>query len=158
MKKVAYSPVWSFWAPPLIWTLVLLVLSGNLGSLTNTAGPFKWVVSRLFTLDPDTLDLLHFYFRKTVHVIFYGILGVLWFRALMASYPEHFGVNWMLALTLCLTVALADEEHQYFLPSRTGSWRDVGLDLSGGVLFLFLIACYWKWKNRLLVEVKSPSP
>ena len=152
------SSLWRSWAPPLIWTLFLLALSGNLGSLTNTAGPFKWVVSRLFTLDPDTLVLLHFYFRKTVHVIFYGILAVLWLRALMASYPEHFGINWMLALILCLTVALADEGRQYFVPGRTASWYDAGLDMSGGVLFLSLITCYWKWRNRLPAEVQPPPP
>ena len=133
-----------------------MVLSGDLGAGANTFSPFRWVLSLFVTLDPDGLNLAHFYFRKVMHVVFYGVLTVLWFRALMASYPEHWGVNIVLALGLCLMVALVDEGHQYVVDSRTSSWWDVGLDLSGGIILLLLTARYFK-KNTVTLPEKQPA-
>jgi VanZ family protein len=125
-----------------------MALSGDLGSGPNTFSPFRWVLSWIVTLDPDSLNLAHFYFRKVLHVVCYGVLSVLWFRALMASYPERSGANVIMALVLCLAVALIDEGHQYLVNTRTASWWDIGLDMSGGLLFLLLSTRYFK-KNMM---------
>jgi VanZ family protein len=144
LRTVVYSNSWHYWAAPIIWALAILALSGNIGSLSNTLGIFKWVLSWLVILDSETIASVHFYSRKTLHVICYGFLTLLWFRALMASCPERLMTNRILALALCLIVALADEGHQSLVPSRTGSWADVRLDMIGGLLFLFLSSRYWK--------------
>ena len=133
-----------------------MVLSGDLGSGKNTFSPFKWVLSLFVTLGPDSLNLAHFYFRKLMHVVCYGFLTILWFRALKASYPERFWTNMVMALVLCLAVALVDEGHQYVVNTRTSSWRDVGLDLSGGVVFLILCARYFK-KNMVAPDEAAPA-
>jgi len=39
-------------------------------------------------------------------------------------------------------VAAMDEWHQSYIPSRTGTWRDVVLDSGAGLVFL-LIAYVW---------------
>ncbi len=151
MRITDSSTLWRYWLPPLIWALAIMVVSGDLGSGNTTFSPLKWVLSLLVTLTPDRLNLAHFYFRTLLHVVCYGVLTVLWFRALMASCPGRFWSNVVMALVLCLTVALVDEGHQYLVDTRTASWRDVGLDLSGGVIFLLLSASYFK-KN-----MKAPS-
>jgi VanZ family protein len=133
-----------------------MALSGDLGAGQNTFSPFRWVLSLFVTLDPDSLNLAHFYFRKVLHVVCYGVLTILWFRALRASYPERFGASMILALLLCLAVALVDEGHQYLVDTRTASWRDVGLDLSGGVVFLLLSARYFKRNTVALTEAQQP--
>jgi VanZ family protein len=133
-------------------------MAGNPGSVTNTFSIFKWVMSRLFTLDQPTLESLHFYFRRFLHVMCYGILTVLWFRALMASHPGRPGANRLLALAVTLLVATPDEGRQYLSPGRTPSWWDIGLDLSGGLLFLSLSTCYGARKNRLPAEAGSLPP
>jgi len=46
-------------------------------------------------------------------------------------------------------IAIADEWHQSFIPSRDGSFSDVFLDIGGIVLALFLIR---KWLNRSEAE------
>lgn len=133
-------------------------MAGNPGSVTNTFGIFKWAMSRLLTLDQPTLESLHFYFRKLLHVVCYGILTVLWFRALMASYPERPGANRLLALAFTLLVSITDEGRQYLSPGRTPSWWDVGLDLSGGLFFLSLSTCCGARKNRTSTAAGSPPP
>jgi VanZ family protein len=134
-----------------------MVISGDLGSGQNTFSPFKWLLSLFVTLSPDSLNSAHFYFRKLLHVVFYGVLTILWFRALRASYPERFWSNMVMALVLCLAVALVDEGHQYVVDTRTASWRDVGLDLSGGIIFLFLSARYFRKNMVASVEAAPPS-
>lgn len=156
--RIPASILWRYWAPPLLWALAIMVLSGDLGSGVNTFSPFRWVLSLFVTLDPDSLNLAHFYFRKVLHVVCYGVLTVLWFRALMASYPEYSGADMIMALVLCLMVALTDEGHQYLVDSRNASWRDVGLDLSGGIVFLFLSARYFKKNTVAFTEAQPPSP
>ena len=134
-----------------------MVLSGDLGSGQNTFSPFRWVLSLFVTLDPDSLNLAHFYFRKVMHVVCYGVLTILWFRALMTSYPNRFWTNMLMALVFCLAVALVDEGNQYLVDTRTASWRDVGLDLSGGVVFLILSAPHFKRNMEAPGEAATAS-
>ena len=158
MKTAVSSPAWRSWALPILWTLAIVSVSGNVGSPSNTVVAFKWVMSWVITLDPDTLTEFHFYTRKVLHLTCYGVLAVLWFRALMISHPDRFWTNSLLALALTLLVALSDEGHQYLAADRSSSLWDVGLDLSGGVLFLFLATCLWARKNRLPSGNQPPSP
>ncbi len=41
----------------------------------------------------------------------------------------------LISLGICLLVASVDEFHQSFVPSRTGTWHDVVLDMAGAVMF-----------------------
>jgi VanZ family protein len=71
--------------------------------------------------------------RKSGHVLGYGILSALLFRAWRATIfvPGHprWSVVWArIALFMTALVASLDEWHQTFLPSRTGTIRDVVLD------------------------------
>ncbi len=158
MTGAAPTPWWRYWVPPIVWTLGIVVLSGGLGAVTNTFVIFKWVVSWFVTMDPRTLEMPHFYFRKFLHVVCYGVLTILWLRALTASFPGRFGTNALMALGLSLLVALIDEGHQLLVPGRTPSFWDIGLDMTGGLLFLFITACSWQKRNRLRAGMESPPP
>src|SRR4029077_10574746 len=75
----------------------------------------------------------HFFLRKSGHVLGYGILSALLFRAWRATIlvPGHprWSVVWArIALFMTALVASLDEWHQTFLPSRTGTIHDVLLD------------------------------
>jgi VanZ family protein len=160
LKTPIYSTFWRYWLPPFIWALMIMGLSGDLGSGPKSFSIVNWLASWIVTLDHDALALLNFRIRKMMHVIFYGVLAALWFRALMASYPKGFSVNIAGALGLCLAVAALDEGHQFLFAAglRTGSLSDVVLDMAGGVLFLFPAVFYWKRKNMASSEVKAPLP
>lgn len=150
--------LWYYWAPPFVWAVVILALSGDLGAVPTSHSIFKWVVSWFVTLPPHTLNQLHFKFRKAMHVICYGVLALLWLRALMASRPRLLKANIILALVLCLVVAVTDEGHQHFLTSRTGSLGDVVLDMSGAGFSSLLTAFYWKRRNSLPATAPRPYP
>jgi len=156
LKTEVSSSFWRYWSLPILWTLIIVVVSGNLGTPNHTFEIFKWVVSWIVTVNPKTLASIHWYFRKLLHSLYYGILTLLWLRALMAAYPERVWTNRILALAFCLMVACIDEGRQYFSPGRTSSGWDIVLDLSGGIVFLFLTARYFK-KNMMAPVEAAPA-
>jgi VanZ family protein len=153
-----HPPLWRLWAPPVLWALAIMLMSGDLGASPHTYPIFKWLFATFTNLTPKTIRALHGWFRKSLHVICYGILAVLWFRSLVATIPERRNACLILALVLTLGVALADEGHQMLFRNRTGTLRDVGLDMAGALLFTFLTARYWKKKARVSFGVESPFP
>ncbi len=133
-----------YWLPPLTWYGVVLALSGDLGSSRHTFGILKWLLSWFPPLSPAQFAIVHFYFRKIVgHAANYGFLYFLWFRAFRGSrgYPPGRAFLW--SLGLCLTLALLDEGHQGLIVSRSGSLRDVALDMGGAALSALLTAIFW---------------
>ena len=75
----------------------------------------------------------------------YGILGLLLLRGWRATLARTRGWNWRPAIFAWLAtaaVAAMDEWHQSFIPSRTGSVRDVALDSVAALGFL-LAAYFW---------------
>lgn len=68
-----------------------------------------------------TLDLI---LRKLAHMTEYGLLWLLWLRALGWRRP------WVAAL-IAIGYAISDEWHQSFIAGRVGSPLDVGIDAAG---------------------------
>ena len=80
----------------------------------------------------------HALFRKAGHVFGYFTLSVLLFSSWRATFPR-LSTRWCLqwatvALLSTSLVAMLDEGHQGFLPSRTGTFRDVILDTTAGLV------------------------
>jgi len=83
-----------------------------------------------------TLELLHAAIRKGMHVFEFGILALLWYRALNWD-----GSGWQTraalgAFLLAAGFATLDEIHQTFVASRTGTILDVGWDSLGAAVSL----------------------
>ena len=73
--------------------------------------------------------------QNLLHIPLYGLLAVLWFRALVAlNVPGRW--PFILALFFSFTYGLLDEWHQSFVPGRFASLTDVSLNLLGVVLGL----------------------
>lgn len=73
--------------------------------------------------------------RKFGHVTEYFISGLLLFRAFRNDSVS--GRKWIWAfasLMAIVLIAACDEFHQSFVPTRTASLIDVGLDTFGGIL------------------------
>lgn len=101
-----------YWLPVVIWMTVIFFLSGR-ESVQVADEP-----------------LINFLFFKTLHVIEYAILFVLYYRALK---------NKTAALLLTLLYAATDEIHQLFVPTREGKLRDVIIDAIGAGVSWILI-------------------
>jgi len=124
-----------------IWLGVVLFLGTAYFATTNTA-PF--ILPLLKKLVPGAssaqLHATHIVLRKLTHVAEYALLALLWFWAIAARtgrMGRPVRAIWI-ALLVCLACALADEAHQAIIPARTGSLRDVVIDLSGAAAALLI--------------------
>ena len=121
----------------------MLCVSGDLGSGKNSLGILKWLFSWFVDLEPAQLKLINFYVRKTGHVLSYGLMYFLWFRAFRAQthYEPWRACLW--SLGFCLLFSSIDEGRQWFYPSRGASVYDVLLDMSGVGLAALLAGAVW---------------
>lgn len=127
--------------PALIWATCILLGSSDHLSAQQTEGTLERVLSFLnWQWSSYNLALGHFFARKMVHVLAYGIQGGLCFYALWRSeFKEKKYFNLFLyALGVTGLIAGWDEWHQSLLLHRSGSIHDVALDLLGASLFVLL--------------------
>ena len=143
--------IWRAWIPALIWLGFITIESTGALSSENTSRFLYPLLHFLFRVDPVRFLMWHFVLRKAGHVLGYGILSILLFRAWCATIPVFGNPRWSIAwsriaLFMTALVASLDEWHQSFLPSRTGSIRDVLLDSAAGLaaqVLLFLWVKGW---------------
>jgi VanZ family protein len=85
-------------------------------------------------MDPVRFAEWHHLLRKLGHFVGYFTLSVLLFRSWRATFPRlstRWCLQWATVAWLSASlVAMLDEWHQTFLPSRTGTLRDLILDSS----------------------------
>jgi VanZ family protein len=134
------------WWPAVVWIGLIAFESTALFSSENTGSMLFGLLTRLLgQISLYDFLIFHHYLRKTGHVVGYGMLSLLLLRGWRATLGR---VHTLLLRTALLSwlgtacVAAMDEWHQSFIPSRTGTVRDVALDIVAGVGFL-LIAYLW---------------
>ena len=121
-----------FWAPVVVWSIVLLLTSSDLFSSHHSGSILETLFGRY--LSHDRIESLNFFFRKCMHLTGYGILGWLGFRAARGE-ERGFAMRWAVAgMLVTLAIASIDEWHQTFIPSRGGSPNDVLLDCCGAAI------------------------
>ena len=152
------------WLPSAIWLAVIATESTNLGSSDHTGQILYPIFHFLFEMDPARFAVWHALLRKTGHFVGYFTLSVLLFRSWRASFPRlstRWCLQWGTLAFLCTAlVATLDEWHQSFLPSRTGTFRDVILDSSAGLvaqiaLFAILQRQSLRTKRSQLPEIDA---
>jgi VanZ family protein len=112
--------------------LFTLGLGSGAASMSETSRFIRPLLEFLFpNADADTLYLYHAAIRKLAHIFQYGILGLLAHRAFSALKRPF-----VLALCYVAVVAITDEVHQSYDPSRTATPFDVLIDLVGAFLAL----------------------
>lgn len=105
------------WGPVILWMVLIF-----LGSTRQ-----RIVVSQEYTIN--------FLFFKTLHVLEYGFLYLLTYRAMKLSYPKKTMPFWSWwAFVIVILYASSDEIHQLFVVTREGTVRDVIIDGLGATL------------------------
>ena len=152
------------WLPSAIWLAVIAAESTNLGSSDHTGRILYPIFRFLFEMGPAQFAIWHALLRKTGHFVGYFTLSVLLFRSWRASFPRlstRWCLQWATLAFLCTSlVAMLDEGHQSFLPSRTGTFRDVILDSSAGfvaqiALFAILQMQSFRMKRSVRPEIDA---
>jgi VanZ family protein len=153
------------WLPSAIWLAVIVTESTNVGSSEHTGRILYPIFRFLFEMDAARFAVWHALLRKIGHCVGYFTLSVLLFRSWRASFPRlstQWCLQWAtLAFLGTSLVAMLDEWHQGFLPSRTGTFHDVILDSSAGFvaqisLFVILQMQSFSMKRSVLPE-NDPS-
>lgn len=111
------------WTPVFLWMGVIFTFSSIPTFPTN--GIIWW----------------DFILKKSAHIIEYGVLFALLFRALnQTKNKQDFNLEFAIyCLTFCILYAISDEYHQSFTPGRTPNIRDVGFDTIGILISLCII-------------------
>jgi len=123
------------YAPLLIWTVFTLGLGSGAASMGETSRFIRPLLEFLFpSADAETIYLYHAAIRKLAHIFQYGVLSLLAYRAF-----STFKRPVVLALCFVALVAITDEIHQSYDPSRTSTPLDVLLDVVGALLALGLL-------------------
>jgi VanZ family protein len=109
------------------------------GSVTS------WLLAQLLLslhihLTPQTFATVHFLIRKLAHCTEYAIFGLLLYHSFEPRHPERWDTRGALgALLVAGLFSLADEYHQSFVPGRTASLADCGIDTAGALSGMVLL-------------------
>jgi VanZ family protein len=109
------SKLFKFWIPVLIWALVIFWFSSKTQPETSTV---YWQ---------------EFAIKKTAHMVVYGILAILLFRA-FRNYGANAKQAALYAILWSFVYGVSDEFHQSFTPGREPRFRDVIFDTIGATI------------------------
>jgi VanZ family protein len=135
------------WIPA---ALAVLMIAGESTATMSGENTSRWLlpwwVHFFGPINAQRWAEIHHLIRKFGHLIGYGVVSVCFFHGWRTSLRVTEGQlqrMWrkaaLLALASTLIVASADEFHQSFLPGRTSSPVDVGIDMCGALLAQLLI-------------------
>lgn len=138
------------WIAAVLWLIVIAIESTAYLSSNNTSRILYPLLHFVFGLNHARFEIWHVYIRKSGHVVGYGLLCILLFRAWKETLPvpgnPRWTVRWAnIAILGTALVASLDEWHQSFLPSRTGTWHDVVLDTCAGIAAQVLLLLCQRW-------------
>ena len=137
------------WVPAALSVLVIALESTATMSADNTSRFLYPLWVHLFgSISQAKWAEVHHIIRKTGHFVGYGMVSLAFFYSWRQTLYRMALRHWSLwrrasaaAVVCTLLIAISDEFHQSFLPSRTSSPIDVCIDLSGAIaaqLFLLL--------------------
>jgi VanZ family protein len=139
----------TLWLPPLAWMAVIAWLSTERFGGEETATMLRPLLTwALPGASPTQVETMHGLIRKGAHLMEFGILASLWFRALIRGTRATPGVAAGIALAVSVGWAVADEWHQSFVPNRTASPIDVAIDSVGALASLALARSLSTWVER----------
>ncbi len=160
--KDSARQIWKAWIPAIIWLCIITFESTDYLSADHTSRILYPVLHFLLGLDPVRFEVWHHYIRKTGHFVGYFTLSCLLFRAWKATLPVAGATQWVMrwatvSFLMTALVATLDEWHQTFIPSRTGTVRDVILDSSAAFTAQIVIFLLLKRRRRESFEKTAIS-
>jgi VanZ family protein len=122
------------WTPPVLWAVLISYFSTDTFSFSRTSSYFDPFLHWLFpVLSVEGREWIHAGVRKLGHWTEFFIFAFLLAHAFRSSQRFSLRTRWVLWTLLIIGFyASADEIHQLFVPSRTGSFKDSLLDFFGG--------------------------
>lgn len=104
-----------------------------------------------FADTPEEIEQLESIVRKLAHFTEYAAMGFLMYGIVLCWIPATMK-NAFITAGIVVLSAGADEFHQYFVPGRYSSFKDVMIDFAGGIVGMLFI--YFLRKLRNYVRIK----
>jgi len=141
---------WRAWLPAVFWLGVIALESTDIFSSAHTSSWLYPIFHFLTGVSAADFEVWHAFLRKLGHFVGYFVLSLLLFRAWRATMLLPRALVWsrrwaVIAWLMSTGVAILDEWHQTYLPSRTGTVHDVILD---GFAALAAQVALWAWLRR----------
>jgi len=125
MKRKAAELILKYWLPVFLWSALIFWLSSIPGLESGLEGKTDFAL------------------RKAAHLAEYGILAILWLRALTAGGLSRRRA-FLFSILFCAAFAISDEIHQLYVPGREGRISDVLIDVVGVILGV----CIYLWVQK----------
>lgn len=119
-----------YWILVLVWCgMIYHVTSSPAATSSNTSS----IIKKETKASPKSVHKMDFILRKSAHVTLFGVLALLLLFALGSQKGAP-----LLAWFLASLYGATDEIHQIYVPDRTPSITDVGIDSIGALIALLL--------------------
>ena len=152
------------WLPPILWLGVIAWESFQLSSYVTVWWLYRSFNAIHISLSYAQVESVNHLLRKLGHFTGYGVLTLLFYRAWFYTLNSggdtaRFRLRCAtLALLVTLLTAMADEWHQSNDVTRTGTPRDVVLDMAGGITAqLLAFGIYARWRRQKSTQPSSIS-
>ncbi len=124
-----------YWLPFMVWVMLIYSFSSN---------P---------TVKTSEIHWQDFIVKKSAHIVEYFIYSLLLYRALINSRVSSYKALFYIVLAAFLYGAI-DEFHQSFTPGREPRLRDVLIDTTGAILFVYSLKNIILRNKKLLYVAK----
>lgn len=119
------------WIAVGLWMWLIWIFGSKDFAARETFSIIRFIIGFFFPgwpdANPEMMQMLHMTNRKIAHFLEYGILSLLWYRALLGNSRT------LLSILFSILWACVDEYHQSLIPDRSGSIGDVGIDTFGAI-------------------------
>lgn len=132
----------------IVWRLITLAWAAEIfGMSTGTFGPdlSRSLLAGMLGLlhlavSADALELLNTISRKLAHLTEYAVFSFLLYRSLGGQARIRWRPHAALwSIVAAAAYSLTDEFHQAFVPGRTASLIDCGIDATGAAFAMLLV-------------------
>ena len=142
----------------LIWMGFIFYLSHQPSSVSaNQSGEFITMILNTPIIGSMLDSILtssigEFIIRKSAHMFLYFVLAILTFTYIISIKnnrdSKYILKSIIITLSLVFLYACSDEMHQLFIPGRSGEFRDVIVDTTGGAIGTILISIYYYYIKK----------
>lgn len=156
MLKAKYQPSkLSFFLAAVAWALIISNFSSERFNSQKTTSFIEPILHKVSpSIESETVLFINLVIRKLAHFTEFGVFALLVF-GVWAARESLWKIRWLVySASITFFIALLDEYHQSFTRTRSPSFGDSLVDLSGGItllLILFLI------KKNKFFPPKTPT-
>jgi len=145
------------WIPVLVMCGIIFLFSQDSLSDYHSNRILISILAFFHEATAQHLAELAYPFRKMAHVIVYGLLSLITYRALRGNRePGFYAPLAMRSVVFCLLYASSDEIHQIFIPGRGPAVHDVLLDGLAATMAVIVLQGWYQIRQSSLGVLPQP--